>query len=63
MVNHLELQDLFIEECENFLVFDLIYDNLVTGMRLIAREVEDTACSSARHSVTGSSGLASPGHR
>jgi acetyl/propionyl-CoA carboxylase alpha subunit/acetyl-CoA carboxylase beta subunit len=33
-----EFRGLAIEECENFLLFDMIYDNLVHGMRLIARE-------------------------
>lgn len=50
VVRHLELRDLFIEECENFLIFDRIYDNLVAGMRLIAREVKDTNVIS-QHSV------------
>jgi acetyl/propionyl-CoA carboxylase alpha subunit len=33
-----EFRDVAVEECENFLLFDMIYDNLVNGMRLIARE-------------------------
>jgi acetyl/propionyl-CoA carboxylase alpha subunit len=37
-----ELINPFIEECENFLLFDMVYDNLINGMRLIAREVKDT---------------------
>ena len=37
-----ELVNPFIEECENFLLFDMVYDNLINGMRMIAREVMDT---------------------
>jgi len=37
-----ELVNPFIEECENFLLFDMVYDNLINGMRMIAREVKDT---------------------
>ena len=33
-----EFRDIAVEECENFLLFDMIYDNLVNGMWLIARE-------------------------
>ncbi len=38
VVSQPEFHDAAIEECENFLLFDMIYDNLVNGMRLIARE-------------------------
>jgi acetyl/propionyl-CoA carboxylase alpha subunit/acetyl-CoA carboxylase carboxyltransferase component len=37
-----ELRGLLIEECDNFLLFDMIYDNLVSAMPLIAREAKDT---------------------
>jgi acetyl/propionyl-CoA carboxylase alpha subunit len=38
VVCHPDFRELAVEQCENFLLFDMIYDNLVNGMRLIARE-------------------------
>jgi acetyl/propionyl-CoA carboxylase alpha subunit/acetyl-CoA carboxylase carboxyltransferase component len=38
VVSRPEFRDVAVEQCENFLLFDMIYDNLVQGMRLIARE-------------------------
>ena len=42
VMRHEELKGMFVEECENFLLFDMVYDNLINGMRMIAREVKDT---------------------
>ena len=38
---HDELRDGFIEECQNVLIFDLIYDNIIHNQIAIAREVKD----------------------
>jgi acetyl/propionyl-CoA carboxylase alpha subunit/acetyl-CoA carboxylase alpha subunit len=36
-----ELRDGFIKECQNLIIFELIYDNIITNQIAIAREVKD----------------------
>jgi acetyl/propionyl-CoA carboxylase alpha subunit/acetyl-CoA carboxylase beta subunit len=42
VIRHHGMAKLFIAECENFLLFDMVYDNLINSMGLIAREAKDT---------------------
>jgi acetyl/propionyl-CoA carboxylase alpha subunit len=42
VVCHPELREAFIAECESLLLFDRLYDGLIDGMRVIAREALDT---------------------
>ena len=42
VIRHHGMEKLFIAECENFLLFDMVYDNLINSMSLIAREAKDT---------------------
>lgn len=41
ILQHDELRDGFIEECQNVLIFDLIYNNIIQNQIAIAREVKD----------------------
>jgi acetyl/propionyl-CoA carboxylase alpha subunit len=42
VLRHPDLRRSFISEAESFLLFDMIYDNLIDGIRLIAREAMET---------------------
>jgi acetyl/propionyl-CoA carboxylase alpha subunit len=52
VIRHPEVREAFIAESESFLLFDLIYDNLIGGIQVIAREAMDTNAIS-RASVRG----------
>jgi acetyl/propionyl-CoA carboxylase alpha subunit/acetyl-CoA carboxylase beta subunit len=47
VIHHHGMEKLFIAECENFLLFDMVYDNLINSMGMIAREAKDTNAISA----------------
>ncbi len=42
VVLHEELREEFIDQCENVLIFDALYDNVVTNLPSIAKEAMDT---------------------